>query len=128
MKDFEVKILKHLKARAWDNLRPGDIAKSISIEAAELLEVFQWENPELSDTRKNKDKKEQIAKELADIMIYCFELSVLMGFDTEKILNKKLALVQKKYPAKLMKNRTVEPGTEDLYWKIKKEHRMKGLS
>ena len=128
MKDFEAKISKYLKERGWDNLRPGDLAKSISIESGELLELFQWENPELSDTKKNKEKKEKIAQELADVMIYCFDLSILMGFDTEKILNKKLNMAKKKYPAKLMKNRTKEPGTEDLYWKIKKEHRMKGLS
>ena len=128
MKDFEAKISKYLKERGWDNLRPGDLAKSISIESGELLELFQWENPELSDTKKNKEKKEKIAQELADVMIYCFDLSILMGFDTEKILNKKLNMAKKKYPAKLMKNRTKEPGTEDLYWKIKNEHRMKGLS
>lgn len=128
MKDFEKKIAKYLQERGWDNLRPGDLAKSVSIESGELLELFQWENPELATARKNKEKRELIAKELADVMIYCFDLSVLMGFDTEKILNKKLALAKKKYPAKLMKNRTKEPGTEDLYWKIKKEHRMKGLS
>lgn len=128
MKDFENKILKYLEDRGWNNLRPGDLAKSIAIEAGELLEVFQWENPELIEVRKNKDKREQIAKELADIMIYCFDISVLMGFDTGKILRKKLSLTAKKYPAKLMKNRVKEPGTDDLYWKIKKEHRMKGLS
>jgi NTP pyrophosphatase (non-canonical NTP hydrolase) len=128
MKDFESKILKYLQARGWDKLRPGDLAKSIAIESGELLEIFQWDNPELSDVRKNKEKREHLAKELADIMIYCFDISVLMGFDTEKILRKKLAAAEKKYPAKLMKNRTKDPGTEDLYWKIKKEHRMKGLS
>lgn len=128
MKDFETKISKFLKARGWNNLKPGDLAKSIAIESGELLELFQWENPELSEALKNKEKREAIAKELADIMIYCFQLSVLMGFDTEKILKKKLALVEKKYPAKLMKNRAKEAGTDDLYWKIKKEHRMKGLS
>jgi dCTP diphosphatase len=128
MKDFEQKILKYLKERGWDNLRPSDLAKSISIESGELLELFQWENPELENVKKNKQKKEQIAKELADVMIYCFDLSVLLGLNTEKILIKKLNAAKKKYPAKLMKNRTKEPGTEDLYWKIKKEHRMKGLS
>jgi NTP pyrophosphatase (non-canonical NTP hydrolase) len=87
---LETKILSHLKARRWDELRPGDIAKSIMIEGAELLEVFQWENPELTDVKNDKVKLEAIKKELADVLIYCIELSVLLGLDTEAIIRKKL--------------------------------------
>ncbi len=126
MKKFEVKILKYLKSRGWDNLKPGDLAKSVAIESGELLELFQWDNLDLEEIKKDKGKMEQISKELADVMIYCFDLSVLLGLDTEKILNKKLSLISKKYPAKLMKNRAKKVGSEDLYWKIKKEYRMKG--
>src|SRR3990167_6507339 len=96
MKDLEKKILQHLKARKWDNLRPSDVAKSIMIEGAELLEIFQWENLELAEVKKNK----------------------------EKIIRTKLSFVQKKYPAKLMKkNTSKEPGTESTYWRIKKKYR-----
>ena len=125
MKELEQKIYKHLKERNWDNLKPVDIAKSIMIEGAELLELFQWENLSLEEVRKSKDKKEEIQKELADVLIYALQMSVLLGFDTEKIIKKKLAHVAKKYPAKLMRNRIQEPGTEDLYWAIKKEYRKK---
>jgi hypothetical protein len=52
-------------------------------------------------------------------------MSVLLGFDTEKIIRSKLALAQKKYPAKLMKN---NKGSESAYWKIKKAHRKKRKS
>ncbi len=127
MKELEKKVLKHLQARKWDELRPGDLAKSIMIEGAELLEIFQWENPELPAVKKDKEKLAAIKKELADVLIYCIEMSVLLGLDTEKIIRSKLAKAAKKYPAKLMKNRTDEPGTESLYWKIKKEYRAKGL-
>jgi len=44
MKDLEKRVFKHLKDRHWDNLRPADVAKSIIIEGAELLELFQWKN------------------------------------------------------------------------------------
>jgi len=128
MKNFEQKIAKYLKARGWDDLRPGDLAKSISIESGELLELFQWDNPELAVIKKNKERREAVAKELADVMIYCFDLSVSMGFDTEKILVNKLNKAIKKYPAKLMKGQSKEPGTDKAYWEIKKQHRMKGLS
>ena len=123
MKNTEQKILKHLQERGWDNLRPGDLAKSISIEASELLENFQWDNPTQEELKKNKVKLESVKSELADVLIYCFEFSILFGFDTEKIILKKLTQVNKKYPAKLMRNRKGEAGTEDVYWKIKNEYR-----
>lgn len=127
MKELEKKIYKHLKDRNWHNLRPADVAKSIMIEGAELLELFQWENLSIEDVKKNKEKIEEIKKELADVLIYCIEMSVLLNFDTEKIIKRKLTHAGKKYPAKLMRNRTEEPGTESEYWRIKKEHRRKGL-
>jgi NTP pyrophosphatase (non-canonical NTP hydrolase) len=128
MKKYEKEIRKSLKERNWDNLRPSDVAKSISIEAAELLELFQWTNQELKDVKKDKEKIELIKKELADVLIYCLDMSVLLDFDTGKIILDKLEKAKKKYPAHLFKNRpkNIDAGSEDVYWKIKKEHRMKG--
>lgn len=127
MKDHEKQIKEYLEERGWTDLRPADIAKSISIEAAELLELFQWTNQSLDETKKDKKKVEQIKKELADVIIYCLDMSVLMGFDTGEIVLGKLKEVKKKYPAHLFKNRNkkVDAGSEDIYWKIKKEHRKK---
>lgn len=125
LKELEKKIYSHLKARNWHNLRPSDVAKSIMIEGAELLELFQWENLSLEEIKQNKHKIEEIKKELADVLIYAIEMSVLLDLDTEKIIRKKLAHVAKKYPAKLMRNRSEEPGTESAYWRIKEEYRMK---
>jgi dCTP diphosphatase len=128
MKELEKKIYKHLKERGWHNLRPSDLAKSIAIESGELLELFQWENKPLEEVKKNKEKVEKIGRELADVLTYALDLSVLLGLNTEKIINDHLAHVAKKYPAKLIKeNSKDEPGTEDIYWKIKSEYRKKGL-
>lgn len=128
MKDHEDQIRNYLTERGWDNLRPGDLAKSISIEASELLEIFQWTNPTLQEVKNDPVKLEAIKKELADVLIYCFDVSVLLGFDTGKILLDKLEKAKSKYPAHLFKNRdkNVDAGSEDIYWQIKKEHRMKG--
>jgi len=126
MKHLEQKIGKHLKDRGWDKLRPVDLAKSIMIEGAELLEHFQWENASLDDVKKNKEKMEEIKKELADVLIFCIEMSVTLGFDTKKIILQKLKAAQKKYPAKLMKKiNGAEPGASVEYWKIKAEYRKK---
>lgn len=127
MEKIEKKIKKHLVDRGWDQLLPGDLAKSIVIESGELLELFQWHNPTVAEVKKDKEKLVEIKKELADVLIYCLDLSVTLGLNTEKIILDKLAHVQKKYPAKLMRERAgKEPGELDIYWKIKKEYRRKG--
>ncbi|MEK7564011.1 MAG: MazG-like family protein [Patescibacteria group bacterium] len=128
MKKYEQIIKKYLKERGWDDLRPADIAKSISIESAELLEIFQWSNQSLAEVKKDKEKIEKIKNELADVLNYCFDMTVLLNLNTEKILMDKLKKVKAKYPAHLFKNRpkNVDAGSEEIYWKIKKEHRMKG--
>lgn len=125
MKALEIKVFDHLKARKWDNLLPADLAKSIMIEGAELLELFQWENLSLEEVKKDKNKINEIKKELADVMIYGLEMSVLLGLDTEKIIRQKLALVAKKYPAKLMRSRVETSRTGSDYLRIKKEYRNK---
>ena len=126
MKEHEDAIREYLVERGWDQLRPGDLAKSISIEAAELLELFQWTNPSLAEVKTDSEKLEAIKKELADVIIYCLDMSVLLEFDTGDIVMKKLEKVREKYPANLFKHRSREAGSEDAYWQIKKESRMKG--
>src|SRR3989344_3947812 len=126
MKDLEKDIYKYLREREWHKLRPADLAKSIMIEGAELLELFQWENLPLDEVKKDKEKLTHIRKELADVFIYALDMSVLLGLDTKKIIREKLAHIARKYPAKLMKgNRGKEPGAggDSEYSRIKKEHR-----
>ena len=68
--------------RNWEQFHtPENLAKSISIEAAELLEQFQWSNP--SDMDEVKD-------ELADVLTYCFLLADKYELDVEKIVLEKL--------------------------------------
>lgn len=128
MKDLEKKVLKHLQDRGWDKLKPSDISKSIMIEGAELLELFQWENRELEEVRQDEEKVDKIRGELADVMIYCIELAVLLNFDVTSLINDKLEIVAKKYPAELMKkiaNGGAGSGADSEYWRIKKEYRRK---
>ena len=76
--------------REWDQFHsPENLAKSISIEAGELLECFQWNN--------NYDK-EEVCKELADVFTYCIQMAMKLGVDPEEIILKKLEKTKKKYP------------------------------
>jgi len=83
MKKLEADIKQYLEERAWDKLRPGDLAKSIAIEAGELLELFQWANPTHEEVLKDKKKLEEIKKELAEIHIasrdYSLAISLLQN-------------------------------------------------
>lgn len=125
MKNIEKSVRKFLRERGWDKLRPGDLAKSVSIEAAELLEIFQWSNPELTELKNDPKKLARAKEELADVLIYALDLSVTLGLDTEKIIRDKMAINAKKYPGALMRKtaRKREPGTDKIYWRIKEARR-----
>lgn len=121
MKTAQQKVETYMKARNWAQGNPGDFAKSISIEAAELLECFQWTNPTSNELKKDKEKFLEVQKELADIFIYGLDLAIILGLDAEKIISKKLAAVKKKYPVRAIK------ADRNNYYKIKKEYRKKGI-
>ena len=76
--------------RDWDQFHtPENLAKSICIEAGELLECFQWDN--------NYDK-EHLCEELADVLSYCIMLADRLGVNLEEIVLDKLEKTKKKYP------------------------------
>lgn len=81
--------------RNWRQFHnPKDLAISISLEAAELLENFQWTGAE-TDAPENR---EHIAEELADVLIYSVLFSDVLGFDIDEIMAKKLKRNREKYP------------------------------
>ena len=85
-------------ARNWKQFHnPKDLAISISLEAAELLEVFQWSG---SDTEADTEKKlDNIKEELADVLIYCTLMANDLGLDISEIVCDKLKENNRKYPA-----------------------------
>lgn len=87
-------ILKFREERNWDQFHnPKDLAISISLEAAELLEVFQWSGTDLE----KQDKTQAMKEELADIFIYAILLSEKLGVDISEIIEDKLAKNGEKY-------------------------------
>jgi dCTP diphosphatase len=84
MKRAVEEILKFNEERDWDQFHnPENLAKSISIEAGELLECFQWNN---------EYDKQHVCEELADVMNYCILMADKLGVDMEEILLMKLCL------------------------------------
>ena len=81
--------------RDWDQFHtPENLAKSICIEAGELLECFQWNN--------DFDKQE-LCEELADVTSYCIMLADRLGVDLDEIVLDKLEKTKKKYPVEKAK-------------------------
>ena len=86
--------------RDWAQFHtPENLAKSISIEAAELLELFQWAEPSNVD---------DVRDELADVLTYCLLMADRMGFDFEAIVREKLQKTEHKYPVEASKGKSVK--------------------
>ncbi|TSC67160.1 MAG: nucleotide pyrophosphohydrolase [Parcubacteria group bacterium Gr01-1014_66] len=100
--------------RGWNPL-PRNLAISIAIEAAELLEHFQWDGYE-EYMDKAQDKKNEIANELADVLIYCLQFAAKTDIDISHAIERKLMLNAKKYPARLFRDNIKASKN---YWLVK---------
>ena len=88
-------ILQFRDDRNWRQFHnPNDLAISMNLEAAELLEVFQWSGTELFC----KEKLPLSAEELADVASYCVRLADACGLDLDQILRDKFRKNSEKYP------------------------------
>ena len=96
-------IMKFRDDRDWKQFHnPKDLAISISLEAAELLEVFQWSGTDVVCA----DKKDKIAEELADVLVYCTLMADACGLDIDEIVQKKMEQNNKKYPVEKAKGKS----------------------
>ncbi|MBF0478014.1 MAG: nucleotide pyrophosphohydrolase [Candidatus Omnitrophica bacterium] len=98
-------IKKFVTERDWFQYHsPKNLSMSISIEAAELMEHFQWMTTEQSlEVKSNKEKMEEIKDEVADVGIYLLNFCNVLGIDFSNTVEKKLEKSAKKYPANLVK-------------------------
>lgn len=96
LEELSARIKKFNEDRDWDQFHtPSNLAKSISIEAGELLECFQW-----NDINYNMDN---VLEELADVTNYCLQMAQVLGVDIIDVVNKKMDITEKKYPVEKAK-------------------------
>ena len=77
--------------RNWEQFHsPANLAKSISIEANELLECFQWSDDEYD--------LDHVKEELADVIVYCQDMLDRLSLDADEIVNRKMDQNEAKYP------------------------------
>lgn len=100
------RIRKFSEDRDWDQFHsPANLAKSISIEANELLECFQWDE--------NNFDIQEVKEELADVLTYCQNMLDKLNLDEDEIINAKMDQNEAKYPVNKSK------GKADKYTKLK---------
>ncbi|MDD3383598.1 MAG: nucleotide pyrophosphohydrolase [Bacilli bacterium] len=91
MEDIIKKIVKFRDERNWKQFHtPANLAKSIVIEAGELLECFQWDD--------NNYDIDNVKDELADVLIYCLQMCDELELNVSDIISKKMLKNEEKYP------------------------------
>lgn len=94
-------IKEFVDERDWNKFHsPANLAKSISIEANELLECFQWEE--------NNFNLDDVKDELADVINYCIQMSQVLNLDIYEIVINKLEKTRKKYPVDKCKSKATK--------------------
>lgn len=101
LKDLKMRINKFVEDRDWKQFHtPCNLAKSISIEANELLECFQWSD--------NKYDINDVKEELADVINYCIQMASILNLDIHDIVVEKLEKTEKKYPIDKAKGKSTK--------------------
>lgn len=104
-------IKKFRDDRDWSQFHnPKDLALSISLEASELLEIFQWSGDDLEC----RDKLDKIKEELADVLCYCVLMADRCGLDMDEIIKEKMKKNGEKYPVE------AAYGSKEKYTELKK--------
>ena len=96
LEELNQRIKRFNDDRDWNQFHtPSNLAKSISIEANELLECFQWSDKDYD--------LQHVKEELADVMVYCRNLLDKLGLDEDEIINMKMTMNEAKYPVEKAK-------------------------
>ena len=115
MKNIDIlEIEKRLKAfdteRDWSQFHSvKNLTMALSVEASELVEIFQWATEEESNNaRSNESVKAKVSNEIADIFIYLLKIASLVDVDIEKSVLEKIIENSKKYPADKVRGKAIK--------------------
>jgi NTP pyrophosphatase (non-canonical NTP hydrolase) len=98
--DLKTHVMDFVTKRGWLKYHtPKDLAEAICVEAAELLQIFQWATVEEASSWKNvPSKMDHIKEELADVFIYCLSMANVLEIDISEAILQKLSKNEVKYP------------------------------
>ena len=100
---------KFTEERDWEQFHnPKNLATALSVEASELLEIFQWSNDGGLNEINDPQKRKEIEKEIADIFNYLIKLVDILDMDLEKVALEKIKENAEKYPIDASKGKSVK--------------------
>ncbi len=103
------KLREFSKERDWEQFHsPKNLSMALSVEVAELVEIFQWSQSGGMDEIANKKTRKEIEKEIADIFIYTLKIADLLNMDLEKAALEKIEENAKKYPIESSKGKAIK--------------------
>ena len=111
LQELKSRVRGFVSERRWEKYHsPKNLAMSLAIEAAELMEHFQWiESKRSFSSAKNKKQREEIADEMADVLAYLLALSNVSGIDLSESIERKMRKNELKYPAAKFRGRYRKP-------------------
>ena len=96
------RVVRFRDERNWRQFHtPKDLALSMTLEASELLEVYQWSGTDLEC----RDKLPKVREELVDVLSYCILMADVYGLDLDEIMNEKIDKNEAKYPVEKARGR-----------------------
>ena len=99
IEEIQKRLQKFAADRDWEKFHsPKNLTMALSVEVAELVEIFQWSNSGGLDEIENPKIRKNIEEELADIFIYLLKISDKLNLDIEKTIHEKIEKNEKKYP------------------------------
>ncbi|MBO6701104.1 MAG: nucleotide pyrophosphohydrolase [Pseudomonadales bacterium] len=99
IEEIQNRLREFARERDWEQFHsPKNLAAALSVEAAEILEHFQWLDSEASMSL-SEEKKSEVAEEIADVLNYLLRLSDVLQIDLETAVNNKMKINAEKYPA-----------------------------
>ena len=108
MKELTQKLREFAKERDWEQFHsPKNLAMALSVEVAEIVEIFQWLTEEESRNL-NTDKLQKVKEEVADVMIFLTNLSDKLGIDPIEAGKEKVEKNEIKYPAEQVKGKSLK--------------------
>ena len=106
IKEIQERLDKFAKDRDWDQFHsPKNLTMALSVEVAELVEIFQWSNSGGLEEIKDLETRKKIEEEIADIFIYLIAFCNQNNIDIKQAIDKKMAKNKKKYPVETFKGR-----------------------
>ena len=106
IQQLTLSIREFVDERDWEQFHsPKNLAMAISVEVAELVEIFQWMT-ELQSQNLNQKQKQAVEEEVADVMTYLIRLSDRLDIDLVRAVERKLVISRRKYPAELVRGRS----------------------